>query len=97
MQWLSKSLAFKFLFKLFGGTIGDLPFSGAGLGRVAVDVEYSAAGGKYIQSSSHRLREAKSSRASYEKQNAANLWLQSEHLVALRPEEKPASLSETQS
>ncbi len=92
MQWMSKTTVFKLLFRLFGGTLGDLSFSGAGLGRVAVDAEYSAAGGKFIQSKHHRLREAKSSRASYDTQNAQSLWRGSERLVKLQPEEKPACI-----
>lgn len=92
MQWMSKTTLFKLLFRLFGGTIGDLQFSGAGLGRVAVDAEYSSTGGKYIQSKNHTLHEAKSSHASYNTENAADLWRDSERLVRLSPEERPGKL-----
>ena len=92
MQWLSKTSAFKLMFKLFGGD-RRLAFFGCRLRKGAVDVEYNSAGGKYIQSSSHTLREAKSSLASYDKRSAANLWLQSEQLIGLRHEEKPVSLT----
>lgn len=93
MQWLSKTAAFKRLFKLFGGTIGDLAFSGAGLGRVAVDEEYAGASGKYVQSKNLTLHEAKSSRASHDVQSANKLWLDSARLAQLKPEERPKSLT----
>ena len=91
MQWFSKSAFFKLLFRTLGGTMGDLAFSGAGLGRVAVDAEYGASGGKYIQSKSYRLHEAKSSRVSYDTKDASKLWQASERLVGLQQGERPSS------
>ena len=84
MQWFSKSAFFKLLFRTLGGTMGDLSFSGAGLGRVAIDSEYGASGGKYIQSKNFKLHEAKSSRVSYDTQSALELWQASERLVGLQ-------------
>ena len=91
-QWLSKTGAFKWLFARLGGTVGDLAFSGAGLGRIGTDPQYAAASGKYIQSSSGTLREAKSSRMSYDAPRAAKLWRASARLVELRPDEHPQSI-----
>ena len=71
--------------------MGDLAFSGAGLGRVAVDSEYGTSGGKYIQSKNSKLHETKSSGVSYDAQSASKLWQASERLVGLQQGEQPSS------
>ena len=85
LQWFSKTGFFKLIFRLMGGTVGDLAFSGAGLGRVSVDEEYAGASGKFIQSKNLHLAEAKSSRASYDQSKASKLWIDSSRLVDLPP------------
>lgn len=92
-QWISKTSFFTLLFRLFGGTLGDLAFSGAGLGRVAVDEEYAGASGRYVQSKNFRLHEAQSSKASHDEVAAAKLWRDSARLVQLSAEESPRGLA----
>ena len=92
MQWISKTSFFRIMFGLLGGTVGDLAFSGEGLGRVAIASEYMDAGGKYVQSKNHHLKEARSSPASHSKEDAAKLWLASERLVRLQAGEQARRL-----
>lgn len=85
-QRISKSRLFTLLFRLLGGTVGALAFSGSALGRIAVDEGYRRASGRYIQSDDFHLREAQSSRASHDEAAAAKLWRDSSRLVGFTPE-----------
>jgi NAD(P)-dependent dehydrogenase (short-subunit alcohol dehydrogenase family) len=73
----------KWLFKTLGVTMGSIPFSGEALARVAVDPEFADASGKYIQSTSGRLIEARSSAMSYDVGRAQKLWVDSAQLVGV--------------
>lgn len=93
VQSLIRTAPMRALFKLIGVTPGDLAFSGSGLGRVAIDSEFEAATGKYIQSTSGRLIETRSSKMSYDERLAARLWRDTARLVGLRADETPLGVT----
>ena len=82
-QKLMRTRLAKTLFKALGVTMGSIPFSGDALARVAVDPAFAGASGKYMQSSSGRLIEARSSDMSYDVGRAQDLWVDSAKLVGL--------------
>ena len=82
----------KWLLRKLGVTMGSLSFSGDALARLAVDSEFAEASGQYLQSDNGSLVIARSSTASYDEQEAAKLWSDSETLVNLQPEERPEVL-----
>ncbi len=73
----------KWLFKTLGVTMGSIPFSGDALARVAVDSKFADASGRYVQSTSGRLIETRSSAMSYDIGHAQKLWADSAQLVRL--------------
>lgn len=93
VQWLARTPAMKGIMRRMGVTQGSVAFSGAALARVAADPAFADASGKYLQSSNGRLIEQRSSTVSYDDVKAARLWLDSETLVHLLPEERSALLA----
>ena len=93
-QWLIRTQAMKAVMRRMGVTQGSVGFSGAALARLATDPAFADASGKYFQSNDGRLIERRSSVASYDAAAAAHLWADSETLVDLRPEERPALLQQ---
>lgn len=79
----------KWLIYRAGITAGSLEFSGNMLADIAVSMEHADASGKYLQSKSGQLIEARSSRISYDKEKAERLWNQTKQLVKLTGEEEP--------
>lgn len=73
----------KRVFKMLGVTMGTISFSGNALARLAVDPAFAGASGKYMQSSSGRLIDARSSNMSYDVGRAQKLWVASAKLVRL--------------
>lgn len=73
----------KWLFRTLGVTMGSIPFSGDALARVAVGSDFADASGRYMQSTSGRLIEARSSAMSYDIDRAQRLWADSARLVGL--------------
>ena len=71
------------LFKTLGVTMGSIPFSGDALARLAVDPAFAHASGKYMQSSSGRLVQSRSSDTSYDVGRARKLWADTAKLVGL--------------
>mgnify|MGYP004535685239 CR=1 FL=1 len=59
----------------------SIAFSGDALARIAVDPFFSNASGKYLQSTSGRLIEARSSVMSYDAERARKLWQDCEKIV----------------
>ncbi len=93
VQWLTRSSGMKAIMKRMGVTQGSIGFSGAALGRIAADPAFAGASGKYLQSNDGQLIERRSSTASYDEAKAAQLWRDTEALVHLQPEERPALLA----
>ena len=77
----------KWLFKTLGVTMGSIPFSGDALARAAIDPAFADASGKYLQSTSSRLIEARSSATSYDIGRAHKLWVDSARLVGLNADQ----------
>ncbi len=90
VQWLARTPAMKGIMRRMGVTQGSVGFSGAALARVAADPAFANASGKYLQSNDGRLIEQRSSAVSYDEARAARLWLDSETLAHLLPEERSA-------
>lgn len=84
----------KGLFKTLGVTMGTIAFSGDALARLAVDRAFAEASGKYMQSSSGRLIDARSSDMSYDVGRARKLWVDSARLVGLNAHHAQEELSE---
>ena len=82
-QRLMRTDLAKWLFKTLGVTMGSIPFSGDALARAAIDPAFAGASGKYLQSTSGRLIEARSSAMSYDVDRARKLWVDSVRLVGL--------------
>ncbi len=93
VQWLAKTAAMKGLMKRMGITQGSVGFSGTSLARIAASPDFANASGRYLQSNDGRLIEQRSSTVSYDQVKAAQLWADSETLVHLRSDEKPALLA----
>ena len=93
VRWLAKTSAMKGLMRRMGVTQGSLEFSGTSLARIAASTDFANGSGKYFQSSDGRLVEQHSSGMSYDEARAAQLWLDSEILVHLQPNEQPALLT----
>jgi NAD(P)-dependent dehydrogenase (short-subunit alcohol dehydrogenase family) len=81
-----RTSAAKFLLRTMGVTMGQMPFSGEALGRLASDAEFADASGRYFHSKDGVLREARSSMASYDAGKAAKLWTDSANLVHFETE-----------
>lgn len=73
----------KWMLKTLGVTMGRIPFSGEALARMAVDPEFADASGKYLQSTSGRLIEARSSAMSHDIGRAQKLLADSAQLVGV--------------
>ncbi len=82
-QRLMRTGLAKRVFKTLGVTMGTISFSGNALARLAVDPAFADASGKYLQSSSGQLTEARSSDMSYDVGRAQKLWVDSAKLVGL--------------
>ena len=87
-----RSPVVKFLLRKLGMTMGQMPLSGEALGILAEDAAYAHRSGKYFHSKNGVLSETRSSLVSYEEQPAAKLWRDSEQLVRLTDNERPAVL-----
>jgi len=92
VQWLIRTSLMKWVFKRLGVTMGSVSFSGAGLAKVVADPSFAHGSGKYIQSNSGSLIEARSSKMSYDISRAGKLWADSKQLVKLQPNEESALL-----
>ena len=92
--WLTRTSMMKALMKRMGVTQGSVGFSGASLARIATAPDFAKASGQYLQSNDGRLIEQRSSSVSHEPARAAQLWVDSETLVRLQPDEKPTLLAE---
>lgn len=92
-QWVSRTKLALWIFKTLGVTMGAVPFSGKGLADLAIAPAFARASGKYIQSRSGEIIEARSSKTSYDERTARKLWADSEALVGLKPEERPSILN----
>jgi NAD(P)-dependent dehydrogenase (short-subunit alcohol dehydrogenase family) len=92
VQWLAKTSLMKGLMKRIGVTQGSVSFSGASLAQIAADPIYANASGKYLQSNDGALKEAQSSKMSYDEKRAAKVWNDSKTLVGLQPSEEAAQL-----
>lgn len=71
----------KWLATMVGVTPGDLKFSGASLGELAIDDQFANRSGKYFQATRHKLFEQKSSAISYDEKLARKLWIDSDELL----------------
>lgn len=94
-QFIQKVLRSKWMksfMSLIGVTMGDLKFSGESLAKLALDPQLANSTGKYYQSNHLKLIERKSSVASYDQYSAKKLWIDSENLVHLEPDEEPKIL-----
>ncbi len=78
-----RSSAVKFLLRMVGMTMGQMPLSGEALALLAADPAFAGASRRYFHSKDGKLGEAKSSLASYDEAKAAKLWRDSEELVCL--------------
>jgi NAD(P)-dependent dehydrogenase (short-subunit alcohol dehydrogenase family) len=78
-----RNSAVKFALRKMGMTMGQMPFSGEALALLAADPAFTGVTGRYFQSKDGKLREARSSLASYDEVTAAKLWCDSEELVCL--------------
>jgi NAD(P)-dependent dehydrogenase (short-subunit alcohol dehydrogenase family) len=87
-----RTSAAKFVLRKLGLTMGQMPFSGEALGRLAADSAFATASGKYFHSKDGVLSETRSSAASYDEGKAAKLWGDSEELVHLEANERPHRL-----
>ena len=93
-QRLMRTSFAKWVFKTLGVTMGSIPFSGDALARLAIDPAFANASGKYLQSSSGRLIDARSSDTSYDVGRARKLWVDSAKLVGLDAHDLPGRSSE---
>ena len=93
-QWLVTTSMMKAFVRMLGVTTGSLSFSGAGLAKMAMDPAYANGSGKYFQSHKGCLREARSSKVSYDNRLARKLWSDSVQLVQLQASEESALLNE---
>ena len=96
VRWLARTFLMKSLMKRMGITQGSIGFSGAALAKIAYDADFDKASGKYFQSNDGRLIERRSSATSYDPAKARQLWQDSEMLVKLKPDERPALLARDQ-
>jgi NAD(P)-dependent dehydrogenase (short-subunit alcohol dehydrogenase family) len=92
VQWLMRTSLMKWVLKRLGVTMGSVSFSGAGLAKVVADPSFAHSSGKYIQSNSGSLIEARSSKMSYDGNRAHKLWADSKQLVKLQPNEESVLL-----
>jgi NAD(P)-dependent dehydrogenase (short-subunit alcohol dehydrogenase family) len=92
VRWLSRTSVVKGILKMLGVTVGSVSFSGAGLAKMVMDPAFAGGSGKYFQSNNGTLREARSSKVSYDKDRAKKLWSDSAQLVHLQESEKPTLL-----
>ena len=93
VQFLAKTALMKWIMDRMGITQSTVDFSGAALARLAVDPAYADGSGKYFQAKQGEFSQRRSSEKSYDKAAAAKLWADSEYLVHLKPEERPALLA----
>ena len=93
VQFLAKTAPMKWVMDRMGITQSTVEFSGAALARLAVDPAYADGSGKYFQAKQGGFSQRRSSEKSYDRAAAAKLWADSEYLVHLRPEERPALLA----
>lgn len=88
-QALSNTRLIKWVLKRLGVTMGSASFSGAALAEILVSPKFKNSSGKYLQSKDGTLREARSSKASYDQVLAARLWKDAEQLAGI---EKPSRM-----
>ncbi len=93
VQFLAKTALMKWIMDRMGITQSTVEFSGAALARLAVDPVYADGSGKYFQAKQGEFLQRRSSGKSYDKAAAAKLWVDSERLAHLKPEEQSALLS----
>ncbi len=92
MVAMIRSAPMKGLSRAMGVTMGELPFSGEALARMAAGPEFAEASGKYFHSKDGALSEAQSSKTSHDERKASKLWSDSEVLVHLEAAERPRRL-----
>ncbi len=92
IQLLAPTPFMKWVMKRMGVTQGTISFSGASLAQIAADPTYANESGKYFQSNAGALVETRSSKMSYDKQQALKLWNDSKTLVRLQPKEESVLL-----
>ena len=92
VQVLAKTSLMKWITKRVGVTQGSISFSGGALAEIAADPEYANGAGKYFQSNAGALNETRSSKMSYDQQQALKLWNDSKTLVRLQPSEESVHL-----
>ena len=88
VQVLAKTSLMKWIMKRLGVTQGSISFSGGALAVIAADPKYANGAGKYFQSNAGALNETRSSKTSYDEQQALKLWDDSKTLVRLQPSEE---------
>ncbi len=89
---LLRTKPIKWLMQKLGVTMGSLAFSGDALARIAVDPDFAAATGQYLQSKNGSLVTPPSSKASYDKAKAAKLWTDTIALLKLEINETAKAL-----
>ena len=92
VQVLAKTALLKWIMKRVGVTQGTISFSGGALAQIAADPAYAKGSGKYFQSNAGTLNEKRSSKMSYDEQQALKLWNDSKTLVRLQPNEESVHL-----
>lgn len=92
VQVLAKTSLMKLIMKRMGVTQGTISFSGGALAQLAADPAYAKGSGKYFQSNDGALNEKRSSRMSYDEQQALKLWNDSKALARLQPSEESVHL-----
>ncbi len=73
-QMLSQVGLVKWILKKLGVTMSSIAFSGASLAEILVAPQFKNSSGKYLQAKDNTLKEARSSKASYDRKLAERLW-----------------------